>query len=81
MMWFAGASVASEQNGRSLRDYIRQHGDTNILVTYRTPITGLKEIVASTQLTIEGTITVAASRLTAKEDDVIVGVDPQTREG
>jgi hypothetical protein len=70
MAWFGGTSVASEQNGRSLRDYVRQHGDANILVTYRTPITGLKEIVASTQLTIEGTITVAESRLTAKEDDV-----------
>ena len=70
LAWFTGASVASGQNGRSWRDYVRQHGDTNILVTYRTPITGLKEIVAVTQLTIEGTITVANSSLTAKEDEV-----------
>ena len=39
-----------------MRDYVRQHGDTNILVTYRTPIPGLKEIVASTQLTSQHVI-------------------------
>ena len=75
LAWFAGTSVASGQNGRSWRDYVRQHGDTNILVTYRTPITGLKEIVASTQVTIEGTITGAESRLTAKEDEVYTEYD------
>ena len=69
-MWFAGASVASEQNGRSLRDYVRQHGDTNILVELCGPVTGLKEIVESTQLTVEGTITVAEGKLAAKEDEV-----------
>jgi hypothetical protein len=34
------------------------------------PVAGLKEIVNHTQLTVEGTITVAESRLTTEEDNV-----------
>ena len=68
--WFAGASFSGAQHRTSWRDYVRQHGDTNILVELCGPITGLKEIVESTQLTVEGTITVAEGKLTAKEDEV-----------
>jgi hypothetical protein len=70
MAWFAGASVASGQNGRSLRDHVRQHGDTNILVENCPPITGLKEIVEATQLTVEGLTTAVESGLTPKDDEV-----------
>jgi hypothetical protein len=70
LAWFAGTSIASGQNGRSWRDYVRQHGDTNILVDLCGPITGLKEIVEVTQLTVEGTIATAEGKLTAKEDEV-----------
>ena len=68
--WFAGASFSGAQHRTSWRDYVRQHGDTNILVDLCGPITGLKEIVEFTQLTVEGTITAAKARLTQKEDDV-----------
>lgn len=68
--WFAGATFSGAQHRTSWRDYVRQHGDTNILVELCGPITGLKEIVESTQLTVEGTITVAEGKLTAKEDEV-----------
>ena len=67
--WFAAASLRAQ--GRiSWRDHVRLHGDTNILVELCGPITGLKEIVEFTQLTVEGTITVAEGKLTAKEDEV-----------
>jgi hypothetical protein len=49
---------------------VREHGDTNLLIKSCPPIIGLKEIVEFTQLTVEGTITVAESRRTAKEDEV-----------
>jgi len=68
--WFAGASVNAAQEKRSWRDFVRQHGDTNISVELCGPITGLKEIVEFTQLTVEGRITLAEGQLTAKEDDV-----------
>jgi hypothetical protein len=66
--WFAGASFSGAQHRTSWRDYVRQHGDANILVDLCGPITGLKEIVEFTQLTVEGTITVAQGKLTAKEE-------------
>jgi hypothetical protein len=67
--WFAAASVGA-QNRISWRDHLRVHGDTNILVELCGPITGLKEIVEFTQLTVEGTIAAAEGRLTAEEDQV-----------
>ena len=67
--WFAAASV-SAQDRISWRDHVRLHGDTNILVELCGPITGLKEIVEVTQLTVEGMVTAAEARLTAKEDEV-----------
>jgi len=67
--WFAAAS-ASAQDRISWRERVRSHGDMNILVTLSGPITGLKEIVEVTQLTVEGTITAAEGRLTAEGDEV-----------
>ena len=68
--WFAGASVSGAQGRILWRDHVRQHGDTNILVELCGPIAGLKEIVEVTRLTVEGTITVAEGKLTAKGDEV-----------
>lgn len=67
--WFAAASV-SAQDRISWRDRVRLHGDMNILTELCGPITGLKEIVEVTQLTVEGTITAAEGRLTAEGDEV-----------
>jgi len=67
---FAGASVGIAQGRTSWRDYVREHGDTNILVDLYGPITGLKEIVEITQLIVEGTITVAEGKLTSRGDEV-----------
>ena len=65
--WCAGASVSAAQ---SLRDQVREHGDITTIATACYPLTGLKEIVENTQLTVEGTVTLAEGRLTAEEDEV-----------
>jgi hypothetical protein len=64
--WFAATSVGA-QHKTSWREYVRQHGDANILVELCGPITGLKEIVEFTQLTVEGMITAAEAKLTVQE--------------
>jgi hypothetical protein len=68
--WFAGASVSGAQDRISWRDHVREHGDTNILVELCGPLTGLKEIVEFTQLTVEGMVTAAEARLTVDGNDV-----------
>jgi hypothetical protein len=65
--WFAGASLSAAQ---SLRDLVRVHGNISTTATACYPLTGLKEIVENTQLTVEGTVTLAEGRLTAEEDEV-----------
>ena len=70
--WFAGASPST---AHSLRDLVREHGDITVTVISCGPISGLKEIVENTQLTIEGTVTLAESRLTAEEDEVYTEYD------
>jgi len=72
--WFAAASV-SAQDRISWRDRVRVHGDMSILVDLCGPITGLKEIVEVTQLTVEGTITAAEGSLTAEGDEVYTEYD------
>jgi hypothetical protein len=67
--WFAAAAV-SAQDRISWRDQVRLHGDMNILVELCGPITGLKEIVEFTQLTVEGMVTAAEARLTAEGNEV-----------
>jgi hypothetical protein len=53
-----------------LRDHVRIHGDTTMTMTACGPVTGLKEIVNVAPFTVEGTITLAESKLTAEEDEV-----------
>jgi hypothetical protein len=66
---FAANSFSAAQSG-SLRDLVREHGDISLISISCGPVTGLREILQHTQLTIEGTITLAESRLTAEEDSV-----------
>jgi hypothetical protein len=65
--WCAGASLSGAQ---SLRDLVREHGDISVTANACGGLSGLKEIVENTQLTVEGTVTLAESRLTAEEDEV-----------
>ena len=53
-----------------MRDVVRERGDINFILISCGPVIGLKEILQHTQLTVEGTITLAESRLTAEEDGV-----------
>lgn len=58
--------VGAGQRG-ALREAVRTHGDINIMMSSCGPLTGLKEIVEHTQLTVEGTIARADAAL--HEDD------------
>ena len=66
---FTANSFGAAQSGW-LRDVVRERGDISFISISCGPVTGLKEIVQHTQLTVEGTITLAESRLTAAEDGV-----------
>jgi hypothetical protein len=57
-------------SAQSLRDHVRMHGDTTIILTTCGGLTGLKEIIEVAPFTIEGTITTADSKLTADEQYV-----------
>jgi len=46
------------------------HGDTTISLTACGGLTGLKEVIGIAPFTVEGTIAVAESKLTAEEDEV-----------
>ena len=63
----AANSFGAAQSGW-LRDLVRERGDITFILISCGPVTGLREILQHTQLTIEGTITLAESRLTAEED-------------
>src|SRR5688572_5243733 len=63
------AASLSAGHSQSLRDLVREHGSANLAVIGRGVI-GLREIVQHTQLTVEGTVRVAESSLTAEEDSV-----------
>jgi hypothetical protein len=62
---FGGAPAAAQR--RDLRALARTEGDLNLIWDVCGPLTGLKEVVAQTQLTVEGSITRAQSAL--REDD------------
>ena len=63
---FAANSFGAAQSG-SLRDVVRERGDIDFITIGCGPVTGLKEILQHTQLTVEGTIALAESRLTAQK--------------
>lgn len=65
----SAASLSAGQS-QSLRDLAREHGAANLVVISCGPLIGLREIVQHTQLTVEGTVRVAESSLTAEEDNV-----------
>jgi hypothetical protein len=62
-------------DAQSLRDHVRMHGDTTIILTTCGGLTGLKEIIEVAPFTVEGMITVAESKLTAEEDEVYTEYD------
>lgn len=55
----------------SLRDLVREKGDINSELTSCGPPVGLREIVQFTQLTVEGTVAIAESSLTAAPEDSV----------
>jgi hypothetical protein len=65
----ATAPLAAAQSGW-LRDRVRERGDITFDLIACGPLTGLKEIVQETELTVEGMVTLAESALTAAEDGV-----------
>lgn len=65
----AAVPLTAAQSGW-LREHVREHGDTTLDLISCGPVTGLKEIVQHTQLTVEGTVSLAESALTAEEDGV-----------
>jgi hypothetical protein len=62
-------------DAQSLRDHVRMHGDTTIMLTTCGGLTGLREIIEVAPFTVEGMITVAESKLTAEEDEVYTEYD------
>ena len=66
---FASSSFSAAQSS-SLRDLVRDRGDITFITISCGPVTGLKEILQRTQLTVKGTVTRAESGLTAEEDNV-----------
>ena len=60
---------------QSLREHVRVHGDTTIILTACGALTGLKEIIEIAPFTIEGTITAAESKLTPEGDEVYTAYD------
>lgn len=62
-------------SAQSLRDHVRMHGDTMIVLTICGGLTELKEIIEIAPFTVEGMITVAESKLTAEEDEVYTECD------
>ncbi len=57
-------------SAQSLRDLVHMYGSATMTVDSCGPLTGLKEIIELAPVTVEGTITLAESKLTAEEDDV-----------
>ena len=57
-------------SAQSLRDLVHMYGSATMTVDSCGPLTGLKEIIELAPFTVEGTITLAESKLTAEEDDV-----------
>ena len=64
------SSTMAPLGAQSLRDHVRMHGDTTIVLTACGGLAGLKEIIEIAPFTVEGTITAAESKLTAEEDEV-----------
>ena len=65
-----GSWTMTPLSAQSLRDLVRMHGDTTISLTACGGLTGLKEVIGIAPFTVEGTIAVAESKLTAEEDEV-----------
>ena len=62
--------VPDARQRRSLREEVREHGSVNITYFACGPLNGLREVVAHTQLTVEGIVSRVDSSLTPDEDDV-----------
>jgi hypothetical protein len=81
--------VSAAQRG-ALREAVRAHGDINRFTISCPPVTGLREVVKFTSLTVEGSITVVESALHEDDRDGMPGAigpspfvvdDPLSRAG